>query len=119
MFANTLSVTIGADAARVLTRVNQDNYGSTYRLASATEFSELVIRNSSSKQGGVVLDRHNVEFRHTTFATPTTPETYYVASNSFYTRRIGGSPLRLENVQKAVNTLASASLITGMTQGES
>ncbi len=119
MFANTLSVTIGADSARVLTRVNQDSFGSTYRLASATEFTELVIRNSSSKEGGLLMDRHNVELRHTKYATDILPEVFYSASTTFKTRRVGGDPTRLADVEKAMIALVNTSLVTGMVQGES
>lgn len=119
MFANTLSVTIGADAARVLTRVNQDNYGSTYRLATATEFTEILIRNSTGRESGVLYDRHNAELRHTTYATEVLAETYYSATTTFKTRRQGGDPSRLANVEKALNTLVSTSLVDGMVNGES
>lgn len=121
MFANTLSITIGTDSARVLTRVNQDDYSSVYRLASATEFCELVIRNSTASESGRVYDRHNAELRLTTYASAdgSTPETHYVASNTFRTRRTGGDPARLVDVTKAMNTLVSTSLVTGMSQGES
>ena len=62
MFANTLSVTIGTDSARTLTRINQDSFGSTYRLATALELTELVIRNSTSKESNLLYDRHNANF---------------------------------------------------------
>lgn len=119
MFSNTLSVTIGADAARVLTRVNQDNFGSTYRLASATEFTELVIRNSSNREAKVLYDRHNCELRHTKYATDIVPETHYVATTTFKTRRVGGDPTRLKDVALALGTLVSTTLAPGMVQGES
>lgn len=119
MFANTLSVTIGGDSARVLTRINQDSFGSTYRLASATELTELVIRNQTAREGGLLYDRHNVELRSTVYATESTPERHYVGSATFKTRRVGGDPTRLASVQKALQTLAAASLIDGMVQGES
>lgn len=120
MFANTLSVTIGADSARVLTRINQDGFGSTYRLATALELTELVIRNGTSKENGNILyDRHNVELRHTTYATTTVPESNYVASTTFKTRRAGGDPTRLADVEKAMASLVTTSLVAGLVQGES
>lgn len=121
MFANTLSLVIGADAARTLTRVNQDNYGSTYRLATPTEFTELVIRNSSAKEGGLLYDRHNAELRHTVYADGVSVlvETNYISSCSFKTRRTGGNPTRLSDVTKAINLLVNNTLVAGMVQGES
>lgn len=121
MFGNTLGVTIGADAVRNLTRVNQDNYGSTYRLATATEFTELVIRNSTSKEGGYVYDRHNAELRLTVYgaADGSSPEKHYVASTTFRTRRSGGDPTRLADVTKALGSMIASALVTGMVQGES
>lgn len=119
MFANTLSVTIGADAARTLLRVNQDSFGSTYRLATDLEFTELVIRNSTATEKNILMDRHNVELRHTTYATDLLPERHYVASSTFKTRRVGGSPTRLADVEKAKASLVSTALVAGMVQGES
>lgn len=119
MFANTLTVKIGTDADRVLTRVNQDNYGSVYRLATDLEITELYIRNSVANEKGFPTDRHNAELRHTVYATDVAPERVYVASNTFKTRRAGGNPSYLSDVTKAVNSLVSTSLVAGMVQGES
>lgn len=123
MFANTLSVTIGADSARVLTRVGEFNGVSTYRLATALELTELVIRSRSANEGKSpsqhLMDVHNAELRHTTYATAVSPERYYVASTTFKTRRQGGDPTRLADVEKAMTSLVSTSLVAGMVQGES
>lgn len=119
MFANTLSVTIGTDSPRVLLRINQDAYGSTYRLATALELTELVIRNSTSKESNLLYDRHNAELRHTVYATDVLPERHYVASTTFKTRRKGGDPTRLADVEKAMASLVTTSLVAGMVQGES
>ena len=118
MFANTLSITIGADSARVLTRINQDSFGSTYRLANAAEITEVLVRNSTARESGQVYDRHNVELRHTQYATGLLPERHYVASSSFKTRRVGGDPSRLSDVCGALLALAGT-LKSGLVQGES
>lgn len=70
-FGATLTVTVNA-VAKVLNRINQDNYGSEYSLRSTTEEYRMKIRNSkeSPRSDGIVLDRHNVELTHTIFATP-------------------------------------------------
>lgn len=120
MFANTLALTIGADSARTLTRVNQDNNGSTYKLATSLEYNEMLIRNSTAKIGGILYDVHNVEYRLTTYEVPgVSPERNYVASSTFKTRRVGGDPTRLADCQKALNVLEASTLIAGMVAGES
>ena len=119
MFANTLSVTIGTDSARILTRINQDQFGSVYRLATASELTELVIRNNTARENNNLYDRHNAELRHTQYATDTLPERHYVASTTFKTRRQGGDPARLADVEKAMASLVTTSLVSGMVQGES
>lgn len=120
MFANTMGITIGADAARILTRINQDNNGSTYRLATALEFNELIIRNTTSKISGELYDVHNVEYRLTKYAVPgVSVEQNYVASCTFKTRRNGGDPTRLSDVQKALNGTVTSALALGMASGES
>lgn len=120
MFSNTLSVIIGSDAARVLTRINQDSFGSQYRLATATEITEILIRNSTGRENGFVYDRHNIELRHTQYAATdgTAPERHYVASSTFKTRRSGGDPARLSDLVGALVTQVTA-LKAGMVQGES
>lgn len=74
-FGSTATITINA-VAKVLNRINQDNYGSEYYLRSTTEDYRMKIRHSkeSPQADGRVMDRHNVEITHTVFATSTTPE---------------------------------------------
>jgi hypothetical protein len=74
MFADPSVVTVNA-VAKNLVRVNQDDYGSEYRLRSATNEFKLFIRNTSylDKKRGVTIDRHNVEFTETVF--PVAPAT--------------------------------------------
>lgn len=75
MFADTITVTINA-VAKVLTRINQDNYCSEYVLRNATEEFRLNIRNTKyndSKRGGVEVHRHNFELVQTVY--PVAPAT--------------------------------------------
>lgn len=87
MFADPTTVTING-VAKALTRIRQDNYSSEYLLKSTTEEHRLFIRNTSytDKKRGVLIDRHNVELRHTVF--PVSPSTlstvrkvYFVIEN--------------------------------------
>jgi hypothetical protein len=82
MLSNTLTITIDG-VANVLTRINQDNYGSEYRKKSATELMTLLIRNSTEKataSSPYPVERHNMFFERTVFATPTDVEKYYSVS---------------------------------------
>lgn len=73
MFSATITLTIGGDA-KVLNRVNQDNYGSEYQLNGTAEAINLKIRHSvdSVDKDGIVMLRHNVYIERVTYATPTT-----------------------------------------------
>lgn len=73
MFANTITLTVNS-VAKVLNRVNQDNYGSEYRLQSSTESYNLKIRHSvdAPDKDGMTMRRHNVFVEHIVFPTPTT-----------------------------------------------
>ena len=84
-FGSTLTVTVNA-VAKVLNRINQDNYGSEYYLRAAADQYRCLIRHSKEAPlaDGRRKDRHNVEITHTVFATSTTPE--YVRTVSFTIR---------------------------------
>lgn len=115
MFANTLTITINS-VARILTRVNQDNYGSVYRLKDATQEFTLKFRNSTEASDGVEpLERHNMFFEHIVYATSTTTEKKYTMSSTLRMRKTS-DPAYLAFVVPAFNTLLNsqaAGLITG------
>jgi len=73
-FADPAVVTINS-VAKNLVRINQDGYGSTYRLRSATDDFTMIVKNSSyaNKKSGATVDRHSVDLTQTIFATSTTP----------------------------------------------
>nr|UJQ85381.1 MAG: hypothetical protein 2 [Leviviridae sp.] len=77
-FPATITLTLNA-VAKVLNRINQDNYGSTYSLKSATESFLMQIRHSQDnpKDAVMPIDRHNVFVERTIYATPVTAEEYY------------------------------------------
>lgn len=69
MFADTITITINS-VAKVLSRINQDAYGSEYRLRESTGEFRLRIRNttySDKTRSGVKVDRHNVELIQETY----------------------------------------------------
>lgn len=107
MLANTLTITINS-VARILTRVNQDNYGSVYRLKDATQEFTLKIRNSVTPSDGVEpLERHNMFFEHIVYSTPTTTEKRYTMSATMQMRKTS-DPAYLAFVVPGFNTLLNA-----------
>lgn len=117
MFANTLTITINS-VARVLTRVNQDNFGSSYKLADATQQFILKFRNSTEPSDGVeTVDRHNMYFEHVVYATPTTTEKKYTMSSTIRLRKTS-DPAYAAFVVPAFNTLLN-SQTAGLIAGES
>lgn len=107
MLANTLTITINA-VARVLVRVNQDNYGSTYLLKDATQQFTLKIRNSTEPNDGVEpVARSNMFFEHIVYSTPTTTEKKYTMSGTMRLRKTS-DPAYLAFVVAGFNTLLGA-----------
>jgi hypothetical protein len=88
-FGSTATITINA-VAKVLNRINQDNYGSEYYLRSTLEDYRMKIRHSKEapQADGRQFDRHNVEVTHTVFATSTVAEIKRVTS---FTIRVLGT----------------------------
>lgn len=74
-FSDPAVVTVNAVAKNLL-RINQDGYGSTYRLRSATDDYTMIVKNSSYKEKGTgrQVDRHTIDILLTVFATATVPE---------------------------------------------
>lgn len=72
--ADPAVVTIDS-VAKNLVRINQDGFGSTYRLRSATDDYTMLVKNSSytDKKTGKVMDRHSVDLTHTIFAAGDNP----------------------------------------------
>jgi hypothetical protein len=86
MFADTIVLPFSSGNVTV-TKINQDNFGSTYRYNDATHEVKLTIRHSKTapKNGDPSYDRHNVELLETIYATPTVAEFhrkyYFVIEN--------------------------------------
>lgn len=115
MFANTLTLTIDG-AAKVLNRVNQDNFGSTYQLKSGTEKIDMQIRHSVDKLPAGNVNRHNIFVEMVVFATPTVTEKYFSATYTLRERE-SSDPAYLDKLSVGMLTLL-ASLDTGLTVGE-
>jgi len=115
MLANTLTLTVNS-VAKVLTRINQDNYGSEYRLLSATERYTLKIRHSVQKSGVSSFDSHNVLVEHVVFATPTTAMKTMTVSTTLR-GEVGTDPAALDYLSDALGVLVAAQA-AALVQGE-
>jgi hypothetical protein len=82
-FGSTATITINS-VAKVLNRINQDNYGSEYYLRSSTDEYRMKVRHTKeAPQGdGRKFDRHNVEISHKVYATSSTPEIVRITSTT-------------------------------------
>lgn len=82
-FGATITVTVNA-VAKVLPRINQDNFGSYYKLFEATGTYTLQIRHSTETVGksGRPIDRHALTLTQEVYAVPGSPGT------PAYTRQI-------------------------------
>ena len=75
MFADTITLPFSTGNI-VVTKINQDSFGSVYRFADATHEVKLTIRHSKTSGAGgkIVYDRHNVEVVDKIFAAGDVPE---------------------------------------------
>jgi len=96
MLANTLSLTFDGENARVMKRINQDNYSSEYSYTDDTDEVVLKIRHDTFTLAGHSTKRHNVFVERTTFATPTESEKYWSAAITLRDRRGSGPDGGLE-----------------------
>lgn len=73
-FGTTLTLTVNS-VAKVLNRINQDNYGSEYSLLSSLDSWNLKIRHSTDApdKDGMTMLRHNYYLEHITYPTSTLP----------------------------------------------
>lgn len=81
MFDNTITLAALFGADRVLTRVNQDKFASTYRYRSSDVGVDINIRHTTRLDKGATVntDRHNVEIILTHYVvsgTVTTPHIF-------------------------------------------
>lgn len=84
------TVTIDVNSVnKVLVKINQTNFGSTYYLREADQDWTLNVRHSQEGllADGSRFDRHNVELINTVFATDTDPAQVRVAYAVFRNKR--------------------------------
>lgn len=121
MFANTLTLTIAGNA-RVLTRNNQDNFGSEYQYSDALQSIVMKIRHSQDNpdNDGISSKRHNVFVEHIVYPTPTVAMQKCTAT---VTMRHGkfDNPANAAELFKALAVLLAASssvMVTQLVAGE-
>lgn len=107
MLAEPITVTVDA-VARVLPRVNSDNYGSHYRLLGSGFMYELIIRHTTenAKLGAPQVDRHNVDFKYTTYDVDGVATVYQVYS--VIRTPQGADPTIVEKMWVGFNTFTTA-----------
>jgi len=73
MFGDSITINLGGagGTARVLKKINQDNYSAEYLHRNSTDEVRMKVRHTTetSKNGKAPLDRHNVVLSQTVFAT--------------------------------------------------
>lgn len=78
MLGDSITINLGGSGgtARTLNKINQDKYSAEYLERTATDQLRMYVRHTTekSKDGAKPLDRHNVEFTQTIFATADDPE---------------------------------------------
>lgn len=92
MFDATITITIDS-VAKILNRINQDDYASEYFLRETLGDYRLKIRHTgyTSKTSGRHIDRHNVEFVHTVYpVAPITVSTIRKAYTVLEAERVDG-----------------------------
>nr|UJQ85733.1 MAG: putative coat protein [Leviviridae sp.] len=121
MLGDTITVTHNA-VSRVLSKINQDNYSARYRLQTATDEFLIDVRHSTESlpKGSALqpIERHNIEFRVTTFATATVPELVQIYSATVRTRR-GSDPAAALLAAKALTAWQTDANLTKLIAWES
>lgn len=120
MLGDTITITHNS-VARVLSKINQDNFASEYLLRIATDEFRLIVRHSTesaAKSGVLPFERHYIEFSHTLFATSTTPEQKRISAVTVRSRR-GDDPAAALLAAKAMIAWASDANLTKLIAWES
>jgi hypothetical protein len=83
--SSPITLTVNS-VAKVLPRVNQDNFGSVYRLKETDDEWELNIRHTyEGKAGPAQIERHNADFKHTKYVgtdrIPVVTQAYFIMRN--------------------------------------
>lgn len=92
MYADPQTITVNA-VAKAMNRINQDAYSSEYFLRGSLDEFRLKIKHTNyvDKVSKKTIDRHNVEFVQTVYATATVAQIVRKAYVVFENERADGS----------------------------
>lgn len=118
MFASTITLTINA-VDKVLNRVNQDNYGSEYRLNNDTESLTLKIRHSTDSvdSDGLIMSRHNVYVEWIIYPTATDLMKKYSFTGTIRNGTFSGTTSAGDLGEAMTTWLASGTVIADLVAG--
>lgn len=119
MFANTLTLTVNA-VPITLTRVNQDNFGSTYKSSDALGNWKLQFRNSVEKStviGVPDIERHNMFLEREVYQVGAGYNKYYSFTATIRMRLTSDPTVFAQIVAGAITLLGAQA--GGMITGES
>lgn len=119
MIGEQLTVTYNA-VAKVLNRINQDNYSSEYFWRDAVEEFTVRIRhsNESVRAGQPAYERHTVDLTRKVYATTTTPERVFQTYTVIRLQK-GSDPNAAELLVSALCSLESAAFVDKVVGWES
>lgn len=111
MLGETISI-IRDGVTVVLPRLNQDNFTSLYQTRNGTEEFRVIVRHATetAKAGIVPFERHNIEFIHVTFATPTTLEREERSTFTIRNRRSDDPEVAKKSAKALLGFLTDANL---------
>lgn len=120
MFAATLTLTIAGNA-RVLNRLNQDQFGSEYGYSDAVQSIVMKIRHSqdSPDADGISMKRHNLFVEWIVYATPTAAMKKFTSTTTIRAGKTD-DPVSCADLHKAVAVLlatSSSQMVTDLSVG--
>lgn len=107
MLSSPITVTVDG-VARVLPRIRDDNSVTVYRLTGTGFRYDLTIRHTveNAKLGADVMERHNVDFKYTTWDAEGKPTVYQVYT--VVRTKEGADPTIVEKMWVGFNTFCTA-----------
>lgn len=119
MLGETQTIVIDG-ANKVLSRINQDNFGATYLLLEPTGEIQMQVRHNKekSKLGQPARDRHNVRILQTIFGAAGAPDVVREISTTLVANR-SDDRTAFSKVTTGVNTYMSAATVVKVLNWES
>lgn len=120
MFASTITITIAPATDRILTRVNQDGYGSEYQYSDANEAISMKVRHSTDSPDGdgLTMKRHNVFFERVVFPTPTVAMKKYSFTATLRHDRYADPAASATMSDGVCDWLISGTILASLAKGE-